>query len=118
MAGLVLLAPVMPFIGTMPARADIPLIAALGLSGVVMQLLLSTAFKYAPAALAALFSYTQIIWATLFGWAIFGQLPAWNIAVGAAIIVMASIFVALWEQYLARRGRLPHPPVPSTPPAE
>jgi drug/metabolite transporter (DMT)-like permease len=117
-AGLILLTPVVPFIGTLPAASDIPLIIALGLSGVVMQLLLSTAFKYTPAALAALFSYTQIIWATLFGWAIFGQLPAWNIAAGAAVIVMASIFVALREHYLARKGRLPRPPLPSTPPAE
>jgi drug/metabolite transporter (DMT)-like permease len=114
-AGLVLLAPAMPFIGSLPARSDIGLIIALGLSGVVMQLLLSTAFKYTPAALASLFSYTQIIWATLFGWAIFGQLPAWNIAVGAAIIVTASIFVALREHHLARKGRLPRDPVPPAP---
>lgn len=114
-AGLVLLAPAMPFIGTLPSRSDIWLIIALGLSGVTMQLLLSTAFKYTPAALASLFSYTQIIWATLFGWALFGQLPAWNIAVGAAIIVVASVFVALREHHLSRKGRLSRDPAPPAP---
>jgi drug/metabolite transporter (DMT)-like permease len=99
----------------MPSAKDIVLFIALGVCGVLMQLLLSTAFKYTPAALASLFSYTQIIWATLFGWAIFGDWPAANIVIGAAIIVLASVFVVLRESYLARRGRLAHPPAPSTP---
>jgi drug/metabolite transporter (DMT)-like permease len=113
--GLVLLAPAMPFVGTMPSAREMALFVALGLCGLVMQLLLSTAFKYTPAALASLFSYTQIIWATLFGWAIFGDWPAANIIIGAAIVVTASVFVVLRESYLARKGRLPHPPEPSTP---
>ena len=113
--GLCLLAPAMPFMGTVPAPRDMALFVALGLCGLIMQLLLSTAFKYTPAALASLFSYTQIIWAILFGWAIFGDWPASNIIGGAAIIVAASVFVVLRESYLARKGRLAHPPAPSTP---
>jgi drug/metabolite transporter (DMT)-like permease len=111
--GCVLLAPVMPFVGTVPAKGDIGLLVLLGLCGLGMQLLLSTAFKYTPAALASLFSYTQIIWATLFGWLVFGDWPATNIIVGAAIIVTASIFVVMRESYLARRGRLARPPGPA-----
>jgi drug/metabolite transporter (DMT)-like permease len=112
--GLVLLAPAMPFIASMPSARDMGLFVALGLCGLLMQLLLSTAFKYTPAALASLFSYTQIIWATLFGWAIFGDWPAANIIIGAGIVVLASVFVVLRESYLARKGRLVHPPAPST----
>lgn len=113
--GLLLLTPAMPFVGTIPSAREMVLFLALGLCGTVMQLLLSTAFKYTPAALASLFSYTQIIWATLFGWAIFGDWPTSNIITGAAIIVIASVFVVLRESYLARKGRLPRPPAPSTP---
>ena len=111
--GFLLLAPAMPFIGKLPARDEIGLLIALGAAGLGMQLLLSTAFKYTPAALAALFSYTQIIWATLFGWAIFGDWPASNIIIGAAIVIMASVFVVLRESYLARSGRLARPPGPA-----
>lgn len=113
--GMLLLAPAMPFVGTVPSAKEMGLFIALGLCGLVMQLLLSTAFKYAPAALASLFSYTQIIWATLFGWAIFGDWPTLNIIIGTAIVVTASVFVVLRESYLARKGRLPRPPAPSTP---
>ncbi len=108
--GLLLVTPVMPFIAVTPTKAEIPLLIGLGLSGFSMQLLLSTAFKYAPAALAALFSYTQIVWATLFGWAIFSEWPAPHILIGTAIIVTASVFVVLRENYLARKGRLPREP--------
>jgi drug/metabolite transporter (DMT)-like permease len=111
--GGILLAPAMPFVATVPGRDEIGLLIALGLCGLGMQLLLSTAFKYTPAALAALFSYTQIIWATLFGWLIFDDLPASNIILGAAIIVLASVFVVLRESYLARKGRLARPPGPA-----
>jgi hypothetical protein len=49
-----------------------------------------------------------IIWATLFGLLVFGDWPASNIIIGAAIIVMASVFMVLRESYLAR------PPGPAT----
>ncbi|NJM34737.1 MAG: DMT family transporter [Rhodomicrobium sp.] len=109
--GALILLPAMPFIGTVPERGEIGLLVGLGLSGGLMQFLLSTAFKYAPAALASIFSYTQIIWAVFFGWAVFGDWPAVNILIGAAIIIASSIIVILRERYLARKGKLPRPPV-------
>jgi drug/metabolite transporter (DMT)-like permease len=107
--GVLLLAPLMPFFGTIPARNEIGLLLGLGLSGFCMQLLITTAFKYAPAALASVFSYTQLIWAILFGWALFGDFPAVNILIGATVIIGSSIVVILRERYLARKGALPRP---------
>lgn len=110
LTGGLLLAPFMPFIGKMPTPDEIGLLLGLGASGIAMQLLITTAFKYAPAALASVFSYTQIIWATLYGWALFGVWPAANILVGAAVIIGSSIVVILRERYLARKGALPREP--------
>jgi drug/metabolite transporter (DMT)-like permease len=108
--GFALRAPVMPFTATAPTRAEIIPLIGLGLSGMLMQLLLSVAYKYAPAALVSPFNYTQIIWAMLFGWAIFGDWPAANVFIGAGIIIASSLIVILRERYLARKGRLPRPP--------
>jgi drug/metabolite transporter (DMT)-like permease len=108
--GFALLAPFMPFTATAPTRAEIVPLIGLGLSGMLMQLLLSMAYKYAPAALVSPFNYTQIIWAMLFGWAIFGDWPAANVFIGAGIIIASSLIVILRERYLARKGRLPRPP--------
>jgi drug/metabolite transporter (DMT)-like permease len=104
--GMCLLAPVMPFVWVTPSSDQIGFLIGLGLSGSMMQFLMSAAFKYAPAALAAIFNYTQIIWATFFGWAVFGDWPTANILVGAAIIIGSSAIVILRESYLARKGRL------------
>ncbi len=109
LVGALLLAPLMPFVGTMPARSEIGLLIGLGLSGICMQLLITTAFKYAPAALASVFSYTQIVWASVYGWALFGEWPAINILIGAAVIIASSVVVILRERYLARKGALPRP---------
>jgi drug/metabolite transporter (DMT)-like permease len=114
LVGAVILAPAMPFFAKMPTPTDAILFVALAMCGLGMQILLATAFKYMPAALGGLFSYTQIIWATLFGLVVFGDWPASNIIIGAAIIVMASVFVVLRESYLARKGRLARPPGPAT----
>ena len=109
LTGMLLLAPLMPFVGKMPAANEIGLLLGLGASGVAMQLLITRAFKYAPAALASVFSYTQIVWATLYGWLLFGMWPAANILIGAAVIIGSSIVVILRERYLARKGALPRP---------
>jgi drug/metabolite transporter (DMT)-like permease len=103
--GLLVLTPAMPFVATPPTWQEAGLLAGLGISGVAMPLLIATAFKYAPAALVAPFNYTQMIWATLFGFTIFGEVPESNILLGSAIIIGSSLIVILREHYIARRAR-------------
>lgn len=110
LTGVLLLAPLMPFLGHVPSPDDIWLLLGLGLSGAMMQFVIAVAYIHTPAALASLFTYTQIIWATIFGWVIFGQWPGKNIWLGAGIIILASLIVILREQFLARKGVLPRQP--------
>jgi drug/metabolite transporter (DMT)-like permease len=105
--GAMMVTPAMPFVATAPTVGEIIPLAGLGLSGAAMQFFMSVAFKYAPAALVSPFNYTQIIWATLFGWAVFDDWPTANILTGSAVIIAASLIVLLRERYLARQGRLP-----------
>lgn len=114
--GALFLAPFMPFLATWPTAQEIPLLLGLGISGALMQITLTMAFKYAQAALVSPLTYTQIVWATFFGWAVFGDIPGINIIVGAAIIVASSLIVILRERYLARQGRLKRPPTGTQPP--
>jgi drug/metabolite transporter (DMT)-like permease len=51
------------------------------------------AFRLGEAALVAPFKYTSMVWAVLFGFLIFGDLPdAWTIA-GAGVVVLAGLYV-------------------------
>ncbi len=96
----------MPFAGTVPQMNDVPLFLGAGISGAFAQILLSAAYKYAPVALVTVFNYTGIIWATAYGWFIWGDWPAPPVWVGAGIIVASSLFIIWRENRMAKLVRL------------
>ena len=77
----------------------------LGLFAGLAHWLIITAFLIVPASLLTPFTYLQMIWATLFGWLVFGQLPDGWSAVGMAIIVGSGLLLALQERRRARIAR-------------
>ncbi len=64
---------------------------------------LITAFLRAPATLLAPFFYIQMIWATTYGYFIFGQLPDGLSALGMGIIVASGVALVLHERRLGAR---------------
>ena len=56
------------------------------------------AFQHAPAALLTPFAYLQMMWATSYGFLLFGQLPDRWSALGMAIIVASGLVLALRER--------------------
>ena len=77
--------------------------ATAGQTCMVMSLRAGEAIAVAPC------SYTRIIYATLFGYFIFNDLPAWSTLAGAAVIVASTLYLALKE----RRAPLPKAPAAS-----
>jgi drug/metabolite transporter (DMT)-like permease len=73
------------------------LLLLLGLFAGLAHWLIIGAFLVAPASLLTPFTYLQMIWATLFGQVVFGQLPDGWSAIGMAIIVGSGIMVA-WQE--------------------
>ena len=47
------------------------------------------------------FRYTSLLWALLLGWMVFGDWPAWQTMLGAAIVVAAGLFTFWRERKLA-----------------
>jgi len=69
----------------------------LGMLGAVGHFFMIKAFEKAPASLLAPFSYASLIWATLLGFFLFGDLPdAWTIF-GAAIIISSGLYLVRRE---------------------
>lgn len=95
----------MPLVFTMPTWHEVPLIIGLGLTGVMAQFLLSNAYKYAQAAIVTVFNYSGIIWATLFGWAIWNEWPTSTILTGAVVVIASNVFIVYREHKLARMKR-------------
>ncbi len=70
----------------------------LGLFGGLGHFALINALRAAPAATAAPFGYVNLLWATLVGYAIFGDLPdSWTPA-GAAIVAGSGLYIARREK--------------------
>ena len=104
--GTVVTALPMPFIAS-PFHPELWwLYLGLGLSGVLAQYMLSTAFRYAQAGLVTVFNYSGLIWATLFGWLIWQDLPTTTIITGGSIVILCNVFIIWREQRAARRKRL------------
>lgn len=81
-------------------------IIVIGLVSGIGFLALSTAFATTPAAAIAPFHYSQILWAVLFGYTIFGDVPDKWVAAGAAIIIASGLWLIRHE------GRLAADPLP------
>ena len=65
--------------------------------------LMTRAYLIAPASVLTPFTYVQVVWATMFGYFVFAQMPdRWSF-VGMAIIVGSGVMLALVER---RRARL------------
>ncbi len=96
----------MPFVATIPQLNEVPLFIGAGISGAFAQIFLSVAFKYTPVALVTIFNYTGIVWATGYGWFIWGDWPGPPVWIGASIIVGSSLFIVWRENRLAKLARL------------
>jgi len=75
----------------------------LGVLAGVGHWLLIKAYLAAPASLVAPFTYLQMIWATIYGYAIFGQLPDELSAIGMAVIVASGAGLVVHERRIGRR---------------
>ncbi|MBJ7417947.1 MAG: DMT family transporter [Niveispirillum sp.] len=92
-----------PWLGRMPSLHDLGLSAMGGtLCGVAFVCLL-TAFRKVPAAVAAPFQYTQIIWGVMFGYLVFGDMPDRTLFIGLAIVVSSGLYILYRETVLGRQ---------------
>jgi drug/metabolite transporter (DMT)-like permease len=89
--GAVLLSLAAPFDWQTPQTAwHWALLGVIGLLASIGHYLLIRAYDYASATLVAPYSYSAIIWAVLFGFLLFGNLPdGWSVA-GMAVIVFSA----------------------------
>jgi drug/metabolite transporter (DMT)-like permease len=72
--------------------------AALGLGGGISHFWTAQAVRYAPVAAIAPITYTQLVWAVLFGFLVWHDVPTLHLLIGAAIVTIAGIYVARHER--------------------
>jgi drug/metabolite transporter (DMT)-like permease len=104
LVGLVAMMPVLPFVWSMPENWFlIFLLVGFGAFGSFGHYLLIAGHRLAPASTLAPFMYTQLVWATLLGFLIFGDVPShWTLA-GAAVVVASGLYL-LYRERVVRGG--------------
>jgi drug/metabolite transporter (DMT)-like permease len=97
-AGVGILTALVPFVWVAPTWHDILFGIFIGVASTVGQWIVVLAFRYADASVLAPFSYTQLLWVSILGFLIFGEVPdIWTVT-GAAFIVASGLYTAHRER--------------------
>lgn len=98
----VVLSVVMPFVWRTPDLKGLILMMAIGTISVAGHYLMILGFSKRPASALAPLSYTQLVWAVLYGIFIFDTVPNVSTWVGTAIVVVSGLYVLRLDQTAAR----------------
>lgn len=77
--------------------AHLPHLLGMAIFGTLGVTLIGNAFRLAPAAVVAPFDYTALLWASLLGWLVWGEVPDIWTYVGAAVIMVSGISIVIRE---------------------
>lgn len=109
--GAVLSTLAVPFFWLAPEPSDWVLMVATGLFAALGHFSMIKSYEQSPAAIVAPFSYANLLWATMFGFILFGDLPdLWTIG-GALIIAVSGLYIYHREQ-AQNRGDTTREPIP------
>ena len=103
-AGVCILTAMVPLVWVAPSWHDVLFGIFIGVASTAGQWIVVLAFRYADASVLAPFSYTQLLWVSILGFLVFGEVPdAWTVT-GAAFIVASGLYTAHRER--VRRSQL------------
>jgi len=99
-----------PFGWIAPTWPDFCGLALLGVVAMIALFCVNRSLKLAPASVVVPYQYALIVWAILFGYLVFGDVPDVLMLVGSAIIIAAGLYIFWREQAVGRREQTFTPP--------
>jgi drug/metabolite transporter (DMT)-like permease len=94
-----------------PAPIDWLWLTLLGLLGGIGQVLITRAWRLAPAAILAPFDYAGIVLVTAYGYFWFREQPSWTIWLGLPLVIASGLYILHRERVRARERALTKPAV-------
>ncbi|MBW9116592.1 DMT family transporter [Rhizobium cauense] len=91
-------AAMLPWLWKTPDALGWALMIGLGLVAALGQYLLYEGFRHAPASTLAPMEYSGLVWAFLYGYLIWSEVPKANVVAGAVLIVASSLALVWWER--------------------
>ena len=96
--GISILTLLVPFVWVAPSWHDVLFGVLIGVASTLGQWIVVLAFRYADASVLAPFQYTQLLWVSILGFLVFGELPDIWTVVGAVFIVASGLYTAHRER--------------------
>jgi drug/metabolite transporter (DMT)-like permease len=93
----------LPFVWTTPSLPALLLMLGLGFLSTIAQLLLIEGVKLAQASVVAPMEFSGLLWSFVFGYLIFGDVPALGVFLGAGLILTSGAMVVMSELRRSRR---------------
>src|SRR5271163_5172628 len=78
------------------------MVALAGIGNGIAQFWWTRSLSLAPPSAAVPFNYLSLVWATILGFAVWGDVPTPGLLVGSAIVVASGLYI-LWRETLRRR---------------
>jgi drug/metabolite transporter (DMT)-like permease len=110
-ANFAVVALALPFVYVPMPIEDLGLVALMSILGYAGGVIIIAAYRRAEAVIVAPMQYSQIIWATLYGYLFFEEGIDRQTAIGAAIIIASGLYIVLRE---SRTGTSANRPVLNT----
>jgi drug/metabolite transporter (DMT)-like permease len=95
----------MPWTWIWPSPSDSVWILLNGTSNAIGQYWWTRALHLAPASAVAPFYYLSLIWASIMGFLIWGEMPTVSLVIGSAIVAGSGLFL-FWRETRVRRARM------------
>ena len=102
---LVLSGMLLPWLWQTPSWPQLALMLLAGGFGMGGQFMSTEAIRLAPASVVAPISFSSLLWAFLFGFVIWGDIPDSAVFVGAGLILLSGLLVAAAEFWTVRQRR-------------
>src|SRR5258705_8248932 len=98
----------LPFGFTPPAWLDLLGLALAGIGNGIAQYWWTRSLSLAPPSAVGPFNYLSLVWATMLGFAIWGDVPTPSLLLGSAIVVASGLYI-LWRETLRSAARRAQP---------
>jgi drug/metabolite transporter (DMT)-like permease len=85
-----------------PHWGDALMVALAGVGNGIAQFWWTRSLSLAPPSAVVPFNYLSLVWATILGFAVWGEVPTPGLLVGSAIVVASGLYI-LWRETLRRR---------------
>ena len=93
----------LPYGWVMPSKADVLIFIIMGVSGSIGNLLLTQSYRISEASLVTPIKYLSLVFAIIFGFLIWSEVPKIITLFGAALVVVSSFIIFARETHLQKK---------------